>query len=230
MKTSSILFGVLSVLAVGPVSGQSFEAQAAREINNMSVETGQVRGAWSLRLPGGVNARQDANRERCRGYYSGLVGRMAGIHIDMAVERCVDWLEGRSPADSTGRRVASASPAVAPAKEFGSLFKCENRPALSIELKNDGTVTVNGDNLVPDGADHPYAGLSYNCFFADANTFKIRVFGKLGSIDVDSDMTMTLVDGGRNLRVSKADKSSKDGRRIGENENYACSRAFFQRW
>ena len=123
-----------------------------------------------------------------------------------------------------------AQAAVVPAKEFGSLFKCENRPALSIELKGDGTVTVNGDNLVPDGADHPYKGIQYNCSFADEKTFKIRIFGQLGSVEVDADMTMAIVDGGRTLTVTKNDKSASRGKRIGEDETYTCSRAFFQRW
>lgn len=127
-------------------------------------------------------------------------------------------------------RPVAARAAVTPSKGFDSSFKCGSHPTLLIALNADGTVTINGDHLVPDGADHPYKGIQYNCSFVDANTFKIRTFGKFGSTDIDAYLTLTIVDGGRTLSVSKNDKTSLNGRRIGEDESYACSRSFWRHW
>ncbi|MEK7858347.1 MAG: hypothetical protein AAB320_04315 [Elusimicrobiota bacterium] len=131
----------------------------------------------------------------------------------------------RSPLSSQ-----SAAAPVTPAKGFNGTFKCGNRPQFSIKLNNDGTVTINGDQLATDGADHPYQGIQYNNTFVDANTLKMRSFGKLNGYDIDGHITLKISEDSKTLAVSRNDKTSVNGRRIGVDESFTCSRSFWNTW
>ena len=132
-------------------------------------------------------------------------------------------LLSRSPLSSQ----STAAP-VTPAKGFNGAFKCGNRPQFRIKLNTDGTVTINGDQLATDGADHPYRGIQYNNIFVDANTLKMRSFGKFNGYDIDGNITLKLSED--TLSVSKNDKTSVNGRRIGVDESFTCSRSFWNTW
>lgn len=120
----------------------------------------------------------------------------------------------------------SAAGPVTPSKGFNGVFNCGSRPGYRIKLNNDGTVTINGDQLTPDGADHPYQGIYYNNIFVDANTYKGRTFGRFNGYDIDGSITLKLSEDA--LSVTKNDKTSVNGRRIGVDESYTCSRTLWK--
>ena len=117
-----------------------------------------------------------------------------------------------------------------PAKGFSGIFNCESRRPFRIDLNSDGTVTINGDQLMPDGTDHPYQGIQYNSSFVDENTFKMRSFGKFNGYDIESTIVLKISAGRKILSVTKNDRTSVNGRRIGVDESYECSRSFWNTW
>ena len=140
---------------------------------------------------------------------------------------------GQVRAAFLSRGPLSSQPAVAPvtpAKGFNGTFHCGSRPGFHIQLNNDGTVTINGDQLTPDGADdHPYRGIQCTSIFVDAYTFKRRTFGRFNDYHADATILLKLSEDGKFISVSSNDKTSVNGKRIGVDESYTCSRTLWKK-